>query len=158
MLLLGYSCPAQRVILKYETYLNTGKSMDQGFEISHRLQDKAWLIGAEYRSIDWGSQIALSPKYQSDFWFTRRWRFMGTGAVHLGMALFYHSPKFSPGLSYVATWRWQSKRRFFVDLSLGARYNVCPGYKKYGRYQSLEFPLGISIGWNRWKGDATDLP
>ncbi len=148
LLLISSAVSAQDFGVRYEKYLLTGASSDQGVIMSYqRPYWEGWLVEAEYRSIDWGNQIGLNPGYRKDFYSSGLWQASAQGTLHLGLALYQQGSKFSTGISGHLMLRWQSLSRFYTQLQLGGRYNLCPGYREYGPWQSFELPLGLAIGW-----------
>jgi len=139
---------SQNLSIGLYDYLASGKSNDLGMDISytHSLQKNALVAGLELRSIDWGNHAGLIIGYRADYYQRGPFRLGGLTAIHPGLALFHQKSLGSFGLSYQSYFKWQSKKRSFLQFDLGFRYNVCPGYKKYGAYQQYEFPLGLKWG------------
>ncbi len=140
----------QELELHYSFYTLSGKSIDQGisFSTGGYSIDSRLRIGAEFRSIDWGNQLSLDIAYENSFPGISKDQIYGLSCLHLGWALFRPSALFSPGVSYTIHYRKAIGLRSSAEFMAGVRYNVCPGYRKYGNYQQFEIPLALGFYWN----------
>ncbi len=102
--------------------------------------------GLEYRSVDWGNQIALNTAFNPTYLRKGQFRVSGTTNLQLGFALFRQNPLFVWALEYSPELEWQSNKRFFANFSLGFRYTNSPKYKDYGNINAV-WELPLKLGW-----------
>jgi hypothetical protein len=147
-LVLQLNLYSQNLSIGLYDYLASGKSNDLGLDISYTypLQKNALIAGVELRSIDWGNHAGLIIGYQAAYFHRGPFSLGGLAAIRPGLALFQQKSLGSFALSYHSYFRWQSKKRSFLQLDLGYRYNICPGYRDYGIYKQFELPLGLKWG------------
>ena len=129
-------------------FLGTGKSSDLGLDIQYTKSFKKHTLqaGLELRSIDWGNHLGLIIGYQAPYTKKASFLLASHTSLHPGIALFHQAPLGTIGFSHLFLVKWQSKKRSFLQIDMGARYSICPGYKKYGPNSQLEFPLSIKWG------------
>lgn len=161
--LLYRALPGQDISLGLTDFLGTGRSNDLGMELSYSHPAGRHFIqaGVELRSIDWGNLLGLQFGYRTAYVNKRKWTFGSTSYFHPGISLFRRDQLMNYGISHMPFIRWQVKNRAFLQMETGIRYNICPGYKKYGHYTQLEFPLKLQWGWRLGKmkssGDTARL-
>ena len=109
-------------------------------------------MGTELRSIDWGNHLGLNLTYSRIYFEKKAYRIFSSSSFHPGLALFHEHTFGGFGFSHTINFRWQSKKRSFVEFDLGARYNICPAYKNYGNNSQFELPLAIRWGMQLGKG------
>lgn len=147
-MLVSTSISAQELNVGLYNYLTFGKSNDLGLDMRYakNLERNALVFGLELRSIDWGNHLGLLVGYKAGYYQNESFTVGGVTTIHPGLALFQQGSLGSFGFAYAPYLRWQSKKRSFLQLDLGFRYNVCPGYREYGNYQQIEFPVGVKWG------------
>lgn len=139
---------SQQLCIGLNYYAGTGLSADIGLDISYikKLNKDAILIGGEIRSIDWGNHIGINIGYGREYFNKDVFKVGGVSTFHPGLALFHNSSLGSFGLSHLFYLRWQSKKRSYLELDMGARYNFNPAYQEYGNNKQLEFPINLKWG------------
>ncbi len=148
IILFSTQARSQELNVGFANYLTFAKSNDLGLDISYtkNLKKHAVVLGAEIRSIDWGNHLGLVLAFKADYFEKRSITIGGLTSLHPGLALFQQRSLGSFGVSYAPYIKWQSKKRSFLQVDLGFRYNISPGYEQYGTHQQIEFPLGLKWG------------
>lgn len=139
---------SQELNVGFYNYLTFAKSNDLGLDISYakNLKKHAVVLGAEIRSIDWGNHLGLVLAFKADYFEKGSITIGGLTSLHPGLALFQQRSMGSFGVAYTPYLKWKSNKRSFLQLDLGFRYNISPGYEQFGMYQQIEFPLGVKWG------------
>lgn len=131
-------------------YFYDGGGFDLNYQ--HDLGKGRLVGGVEYRMINWGNQIALNMGYNFSYWAEAHWRFSGTTAAQIGLALFYQKPLIIWALEYMPQMEWQSEKRFFANLGIGFRFSNSPSYKRYGEINTtFNLPIKIGVGFRLGK-------
>jgi len=114
----------------------------------HPLKKGSLRSGIEFRSINWGNQVALNIGYKLPYVSKETWSVNGIMTTGIGLALFREKPLFIWSQEYTTAFQWLKKKKINLDLGLGIRYTHNPAYIKYGKINQvldLPFKLGITI-------------
>lgn len=104
--------------------------------------------GISFRSLPWGSEVALSEGYRIDLLSRSRYLLNSTSKVFIGLPLFYNKLSLSSALSTEVNLKFKNFER--VILNGGFRVNANAFYKTTSkRYIFSEAVLGLRI--NLWK-------
>ena len=161
LLLINPSLHAQQIGLRALTFLGMATNTEAqyffdggGLELfyQHELWKGKVVGGLEYRTINWGNQVALNLGYNLAYWKKNSWRASVSLSVQGGMALFRQKPLGVLGIECLPELEWQSKKRFFMNLGIGIRYSNCPAYSKYSLINStLDIPIKFGMGFRLGK-------
>ena len=148
LLLTSLRVHSQQLNIGLQYYTCSGRSADLGLDINYakKLNKNIFQVGTEIRSIDWGNHWGLNLSYGRIYYSKQAFSLSGISSVHPGLALFHKHYFGSYGISHSFNFRWQSNKRSFFELNLGARYNVCPSYGEYGNNHQFELPLSFRWG------------
>ena len=98
--------------------------------------------GMDFRTVPWGSQLAVSlgmskalhPRVEVEAY------------TQQGFALFRKKPLFTFAAGVEVKYVAVQKEKFVAGISMGNRYTLCPGYRKYSRIYSVnEIPIGLFV-------------
>lgn len=139
---------SQQLILGFDQFAGSGKSNDLGIQFSYdqKISNKSIQIGVELRSIDWGNHLGIKLGLGFAYFSKNAFTVGGISSFHPGIALFHQKSLGSFGLSHIFYLQWQSKKRSFLAIDLGTRYNFCPAYRHYGISTQFEFPITLKWG------------
>ncbi len=126
---------------------NGGGGLSLQYE--HPLKKGELLMEFEFRTINWGNQIALNAGYKMGYLNKEKWSLSGVSSVGFGLALFKDNPLFVWSATYMPEFSWHIKEKLDLNFGFGARYSNCPSYKNYGSInQVLELPIKIGFQFN----------
>jgi hypothetical protein len=148
LLLTTVKIHAQKLNLGIHYFAGSGESADLGVDInfSKNINKNIFQLGTELRSIDWGNHWGLNLSYGRTYFTKKAFSLSGLTSVHPGLALFHENSFLSYGVSHSFNINWQSNKRSFLELNVGARYNICPAYEQYGNNTQFELPLSLRWG------------
>ena len=122
-----------------------------GFELlyEHALTKGALRGGLEFRTIDWGNQLALNIGYKAPYILKDKWSLSGLTSASFGLALFVNNPLFVYAIDYMPVFTWLRHKRMDFDMGFGIRFTHSPGYSNYGKInQVLDLPLKIGMRYH----------
>lgn len=125
-------------------YYYGGGSFELLYE--HPINKGALRGGIEFRTIDWGNQVALNVGFKGNYIQKEKWSLSGVTSAGLGLALFVKNPLFVYSIDYMPVFTWLRNKRFDYYVGLGIRFTHCPAYRNYSKVnQLIELPLKIGV-------------
>lgn len=120
-----------------------------GLHYEHTLNKQGRLLGAvEFRSIQWGNQLAINLGYDYAYVVEGPWRLGARAQIQAGSALFSNGGLFVFGGEVGTMLQWKSPKAFFAALGVGLRHTACPAFAAYSSIASVwEVPLTVGIGF-----------
>lgn len=117
----------------------SGIGLTTNYGQKHKLESSV-----SFRSLPWGSEIALSEGVVFPLLEKERISVSNTSKIFLGIPLFYNKLSISTALSSEFNLRFNKFHRIY--LSAGARYSVNPAYRRISsKFQFAEGLLGLHI-------------
>jgi hypothetical protein len=156
LLILPYgAAKAQSITLNTKSFYGTWNNESNGYfygggglalQYEQPIKKGALRLGFEFRSINWGNQLALNTGYNMVYIQKAKWTFNGISSLGVGLALFKHNPLFIWSAMYMPEFSWQLKEKFHLNIGIGINFTNCPIYKNYGSInQVLEIPVKIGF-------------
>lgn len=120
-----------------------------GLHYEHTIHERGRILGAlEFRSIQWGNQLALNLGYDYAYVSEGPWRLGARAQLQAGSALFGSGGLFVVGGEVGTVFQWKSPKAFFAVLGVGLRYTTCPSFAEYSSIFSVwEVPLTVGFGF-----------
>lgn len=100
-------------------------------------------LGGEFRTIDWGNQIAINLGAYRKFMEFRKFEIGASGLVGWAIPLFYGENLNGIILGAHLQIGYRIKPKHALSFFIGPRADVIPGYSKYGNYRTSEINFGM---------------
>lgn len=108
------------------------------------ISSKNIILGAEFRTIDWGNQLGFVLGYRYDSHQMEKAAWHHDFYILNNIALFRPSPKYAFGIGWESSWSYQFTKKNHLELGFGLRMDRLFGYE-FTNTHTIELPIRIGV-------------